>query len=124
MECTYEKNVLNVIKRYELDPADNQVTDLQSSYLFVAVRTFMGHLYTYDRRYTELKYLLNKEELTESTSVVVSPFYPRLFQINSTMMVSVAISSGYLYVSKVTESVNVVVKAKSGTVTCTLNLRV
>ena len=61
MECTYEKNVLNVIKRYELDPADNQVTDLQSSYLFVAVRTFMEHLYTYDRRYTELKYLLNKE---------------------------------------------------------------
>lgn len=52
MECTYEKNILNVIKRYELDPADNQVTDLQSSYLFVAVRTFMGHLYTYDRRYT------------------------------------------------------------------------
>lgn len=40
------------------------------------------------------------------------------------MMVSVAISSGYLYVSKVTESVNVVVKAKSGTATCTLNLRV
>jgi len=51
---------LNVLRKYELDPADNQVTDLQSSFLFISVRTFLGHLYTYDRKYTDLKYLLNR----------------------------------------------------------------
>jgi hypothetical protein len=61
-ECTYLKasSTLNVLRKYELDPADNQVTDLQSSYLFISVRTFLGNLYTYDRKYTELKYLLNR----------------------------------------------------------------
>lgn len=112
------------MRRYELDPADNQVTELQSSNLFVVARTSQGHLYTFDRKHTELKYLLNREDITESTTIVVSPFFPRLFHINSTRMVSVAISSGYLFVSQVTASTNVVINAISGSATCTLNVRV
>lgn len=107
-----------------MDPSDNQVTDLQSSYLFVTVRTVQGHLYTYDRKYTELKYLLNREDINEHTLYVVSPFYPRLFQINSTAMVSVAISSGYLFVSQVQESKNVVIIGNSGSTSCVFNFRI
>lgn len=61
LECMYGKDGLKIMRRYELDPADNQVTELQSSNLFVVARTSQGHLYTFDRKYTELKYLLNKE---------------------------------------------------------------
>jgi hypothetical protein len=67
----------------------------------LVVRTAQDHLYTYDTQSPELKYLLNREEIENSAMVVVSPFYPRLFQMNSSFMQSIAISSGYLYVSKV-----------------------
>lgn len=100
------------------------MSDLQSSYLFVAVRTQLGHLYTFDRKYSELKYLLNKEEITENTAVAVSPFYPRIFQINSTTMVSIAISSGSLYVSQVDKSTDVTIKAKSGTTNCAFTVHI
>lgn len=113
-----------MLKRYELDPTDNKVTDLQSSYLFVSVRTFLGHLYTFDRKYSDLKYLLNKEEITENTAVAVSPFYPRLFQINSTTMASIAISSGALFVSQVEKSTTVVVRGHSGETSCVFYLQI
>lgn len=100
------------------------MTDIQSSYLFLSVRTSNNRLYTYDRRYTQLRYLLNREELSASTAIVVSPFYPRLFHINSTSMVSVSISSGYLLVSQVQESKDVVITATSmDNAKCQINIR-
>ena len=124
MDCTWQNDRLNVIRKYELDPNDNKASDLQCSYLFVTVRTHLGNLYTYDRKYTELKYLLNKEEITENTAVSVSPIYPRLFQINSTTMASIAISSGSLYVSQVEKSTDVVIKATSGASTCSFTVQI
>lgn len=126
LDCGYNKETssLTILKSYELDPTDSQVTDLQASYLFVAVRTFLGHLYTYDRKHTELKYLLNKEEITENTAITVSPFYPRILQINNTAIVSIAISSGYLYVSQVEKSTDVLILAHSGSTTCVMNIHI
>lgn len=126
LDCEFTKSssTLNILKRYELDPTDPLITDIQSSYMFLVVRTSLNRLYTFNRKFTQLKYLLNKEEITAETAVVASPFYPRLFQINNTKMVSIAISSGYLFVSQVDKSTDVQIRAYSGNVSCVFNVRI
>ena len=112
----------SLAKSYEVEPSDNSIVNIQSSINHITVRTASNNVYTYDRRFTALRYLLNKDNISQGTAIVVSPFYPRTFYINGTHMRSVALTSGYLYVGLITEDTNVTVTAMSGTATCKLNL--
>ena len=50
----------SLAKSYEVEPSDNSIIDIQSSINHITVRTASNNVYTYDRRFTALRYLLNK----------------------------------------------------------------
>ena len=56
--------------------------------------------------------------------MVVSPFFPRTFLINSTHMRSTAVTSGYLYIGKVDGASNVTITATSEDLTCSITLMI
>ena len=66
-EYNQQSTELSIKKRYQLDPADHDVTDIQASISHITVRTASNTVYTYDRKYTSLNYLINKEQITETT---------------------------------------------------------
>lgn len=51
-------------RKYEVDPSDNDVTDIQSSFNHITVRTSLNNIYTYDRMEPSLKFLLNRESVS------------------------------------------------------------
>ena len=117
-----QTGALKLVKTYELDGSDTDIVDIQSSINHISVRTSKNVVYTYNKQDTSLQYLLNREQISDDTVFVVSPFFPRTFHINGTHMRSVAMTSGYLYIGKVTQRVNVTITAKSSDLTCKINL--
>lgn len=88
----------------------------------VSVRTAKDRLYVYDRKLTEIKYLLNREDVDKDTLALVSPYNPRLFLLNTTLVSSVSISPGYILVQDVKDDTHVAVTAVSGELSCTFDV--
>lgn len=59
---TYDQRsaALTFAHKYQLEPSDNSIIDIQSSISHITVRSSTHTLYTYDRKYTSLSNLLNK----------------------------------------------------------------
>lgn len=85
-------------------------------------RTEKNNVYTYWKKLTQIKYLLNKEQVEKDTAILMSPYFSRIIHIGDSKMRSIAVSSGYLLVSDVQSASTVQILAHSGNMTCKLNI--
>ena len=111
------------MRKYIVEDKD-VIIDMQASSFVTTALTSTNNLLTFDRWETQYRYLLSKEQVSERTAILLSPFFSNLVQFDISNIQLVEVSSGYIMVGKVDKSFKAVITANSSGLVCSATFEI